>query len=411
MKTHSHPAVTSKILNMTVIVSALGYFVDIYDLLLFSIVRVVSLKDLGVDDSQLMEAGVYILNMQMIGLLLGGLIWGVLGDKIGRISVLFGSILLYSVANIANGFVYSVDSYALLRFIAGIGLAGELGTAITLVNETMTKENRGYGTSLVAAFGLLGAVLANLIGGAVSWRTAYIIGGVMGLLLLVMRISIFESGMFHQAKEESVKRGDLLMFFNQKDRCIKYLSCILIGIPIWYVIGILITFSPELAKELQTTEPITAGKSVMFSYIGLAIGDIGSGLLSQWFRTRKKVILFFMFLTALFSVVYLKSSGLTPDMFYFICVLLGISVGYWAMFVTTASEHFGTNLRATATSTAPNFVRGAVVPLTLSFKYLAEGQSLVYSAAIVGTVSLLIAGVALYFLDETFGKNLNYVDR
>jgi putative MFS transporter len=402
---------TSRVLNVTVVVSALGYFVDIYDLLLFSIVRMPSLRDLGVEESQLLEQGVYLLNMQMSGLLIGGLLWGILGDKVGRLSVLFGSIFLYSIANIANGFVYSVESYAILRLIAGIGLAGELGAAITLVSETMTKEQRGYGTSLVAAFGLLGAVLANLVGSAVSWRTAYIIGGVMGLILLVMRISVFESGMFHEMKKETVRRGDFFMFFNQPRRFVKYICCILIGVPIWFVIGILITFSPELSKVLEVQGTISAGKAVMYGYIGLSIGDLLSGLLSQWFQTRKKVILAFIGLTALSSGAYLESRGLTVDQFYALCVIMGVAIGYWAMFVTTASEHFGTNLRSTAASTVPNFVRGAVVPLTLSFQYLGEKVGLVQSAQIVGAVSIVIALIAVRLLDETFGKDLNYVER
>jgi MFS family permease len=402
---------SKNIFNSTVLVSSLGYFVDIYDLILFGIVRIPSLTFLGVHGSQLIDSGVYLLNMQMGGMLIGGIIWGILGDKKGRISVLFGSIFLYSAANFANAWVGSVQMYAILRFLAGVGLAGELGAAVTLVNETMTKETRGYGTAMVATIGVMGAILAAVIGEEYNWQTAYIVGGILGLLILIMRISLFESGMYKSIRTSDVNKGQFLKLFTSKDRFFRYLNCILIGLPIWYVVGVLITFSPEFGKFLGVTGPILAGKSIMFTYIGLIFGDFISGFLSQFLKSRKKAVAIFIVLTGIFVIVYLFSHGLSPVYFYSLCVLLGISIGYWAVFVTTASEQFGTNLRATVTTTVPNFIRGSVIPITLVFGLLRIPFGLVYSALIVGVISVIIAFISLYNLKETYGVELDYVEK
>ncbi len=400
-----------KNVTLLVIVAALGYFVDIYDLILFSVVRVKSLQDLGVPEEDLLSVGTMLINSQMLGMLVGGILWGILGDKKGRLSVLFGSIILYSLGNIANGFVTTVELYAIIRFIAGIGLAGELGAGITLVTETMSKENRGYGTMIVAGIGLFGAVAAALVGDAFPWQTSYIIGGVMGLILLFLRVGLAESGMFKNVKhDENVNRGNILMLVNNGKRFKKYLSCILIGIPLWFVVGILITFSPEFGKAFNATEPLKAGMGIMYCYIGIAVGDVVAGFLSQVWRSRKKVMFVFLMLTALSVVVYLQSDGINTQQFIWLSLFLGFASGYWATFVTIASEQFGTNLRATVTTTVPNFVRGSVVAVTLSFQALQNSFGIIGSAYIVGSVSLLIALIALSQLTETFAKDLDYVE-
>ena len=401
---------SQRVLNANVIVAALGYFVDIYDLLLFGIVRVASLKDIGVPENELLEKGVLLINSQMFGMLLGGLLWGVLGDKKGRLSVLFGSIFLYSVANILNAFVTNVEQYAVLRFIAGIGLAWELGAAITLVSETLSKEKRGYGTTIVASVGILGAVVAALIGDFFNWKVAYIIGGVMGLALLFTRVSMSESGLFHSTQSSHCKKGDIKMLFSPWPRFVKYSQCILIGLPVWYVVGILMTFSPELAKDLQIQGSISAGSAIMWGYIGLAIGDLASGVLSQIFKTRRYVVLFFLLFTSVLTGVYYLSVGASTFYFYTLCTLLGIGVGYWAVFVTIAAEQFGTNLRSTVTTSVPNFVRGGVVPITLGFQYLAPELGLRMSALVVGAIVIFIALTALHFMAETYGKDLDYIE-
>jgi len=399
-----------QLFNTTVLVSALGYFVDIYDLILFGIVRVPSLTYLGIKGDELIEIGVYILNMQMAGMLIGGIVWGIWGDKKGRLSVLFGSIFLYSAANFANAFVTSVDAYALLRFIAGVGLAGELGAAITLVSEVMSKETRGYGTAIVATIGVSGAIFAAIVGDLFTWQTAYIVGGVLGLILLVMRIKMYESGMFKSLKSANVGRGKFLKLFTSKDRFFRYAYCILIGLPIWYVVGVLVTFSPEFGKVIGVTEPIVAGKSIMFTYLGLIFGDFASGFLSQFLKSRKKVIGIFISLTCFFILVYLFIPGLSLTLFYTLCVLLGFSIGYWAVFVTTASEQFGTNLRSTVTTTVPNFIRGSVVPITLAFEALRHSLGMINSALVVGIICVGISLFALYKLKETYGTDLNFLE-
>jgi len=403
-------AVNKKNVKLIIIVAALGYFVDIYDLILFSVIRIKSLKGLGVPESDLLDVGTMLINSQMFGMLIGGILWGVLGDKKGRLSVLFGSILLYSAANLANGFVTTVEQYAIIRFIAGIGLAGELGAGITLVTETMSKENRGYGTMIVAGVGLMGAVAAAIVGENYAWETSYIIGGIMGLLLLGMRVGLAESGMFKNLKNDGVSRGNIFMLFSDGKRFKKYLSCILIGIPLWFVVGVLVTFSPEFGKELNATEPLSAGTGIMYCYIGIAIGDIVAGFLSQMWRSRKKVMLVFLLLTGVSIVVYLNAEGMNSQQFIWLVLFLGFASGYWATFVTIASEQFGTNLRATVTTTVPNFVRGSLVLATLSFTALKGSLGIINSALVVGFVSLLIALIALSQLKETFGKDLDYLE-
>ena len=395
---------------LIITVAALGYFVDIYDLILFSIVRVKSLKELGVADADLLDVGATIINSQMSGMLLGGILWGILGDKKGRLSVLFGSIILYSLANIANGFVTNITTYTIIRFIAGIGLAGELGAGITLVTENMSKENRGYGTMIVAGVGLLGAVAAALIGGHYTWQTSYFIGGAMGLLLLGLRVGLVESGMFKNVKESSFQRGNMLMLFNNKVRFKKYLCCILIGLPLWFVVGVLITFSPEFGKALGATGVINAGEGIMYCYIGIAVGDIVAGFLAQMLKSRKKVMLIFLLLTAIAIVVYLYSFGLTPKTFIWLSFFLGFASGYWATFVTIASEQFGTNLRATVTTTVPNFVRGSLVVVLIGFQFFKNHFGVLHGAMIVGFLCLIIALLALSQLKETFNKDLDYVE-
>ncbi len=393
-----------------VLVAALGYFVDIYDLVLFSIVRVKSLVGIGVPEDMLMERGILLINIQMIGMLVGGLVWGILGDKKGRVSVLFGSIFIYSAANIANAFVTDITWYGIIRFIAGFGLAGELGAGITLVSESMSKENRGYGAMIVASVGLLGAVCAALVGDYATWQMAYIIGGVLGLVLLLLRIGVHESGMFKNINMEGSERGNFFKLFSNVQTFKKYLYSILIGVPIWFLVGIPVTFSPEFGKALGIVEPLSAGKAIMFCYAGLALGDILSGYLSQLFRSRLKILMLFIYLT-FFSILYsLYANISTATAWYIACTLMGIAGGYVALFVSIASEQFGTNIRATVTTTAPNFVRASVVPVTLSFTALKSGMGLLNAAFLVGAVTVVLALWAARGLEETFGKDLDYVE-
>ena len=405
-----HLMVDKRAVNLSILVAALGYFVDIYDLILFSIVRVKSLVSIGVAKEDLLQTGALLLNMQMGGMLLGGLLWGILGDRRGRLSVLFGSIFLYSTANIANAFVDSVGAYAALRLIAGIGLAGELGAGITLVSEIMSRESRGYGTTIVAAVGITGAVVAALVGDLFDWRTAYVVGGLMGIALLLLRIGVYESGMFQQMKASTVRRGAFFSLFSERTRAVKYISVILIGVPIWYVVGILVTFSPEFGAAMGMSPPPNAGRAVMFTYIGLAAGDLASGWLSQIIGSRKRVVLLFLTLTLVSVGIYFLPGAKSLTAFYTLCGVLGFAIGYWAVFVTIASEQFGTNIRATATTTVPNFVRGAVVPLTLVFQWLTARVGVEMSGIIVGAVALGLAFVSLSGIEETYGKDLDYVD-
>ena len=407
-----------EILQPAVIVGALGYFVDVYDLILFAIVRGASLKDLGFSGDQILAQGIHLLNLQMFGMLLGGIAFGILGDRFGRLTILFGSILLYSVANIANGFVHSIEAYGLWRFVAGFGLAGELGGGITLVSEILSKEARGYGTMLVATVGVFGAVIGGLVADKVHWQTAYFIGGGLGLLLLILRVSVAESGMFQQLRKSSsnISRGNFLSLFTNGKRFLKYLRCILIGLPNWFAIGILVTFSPEISKALQIKGNINAAHAIAFAYSGITFGGFASGFFSQQLRSRKKIVFAFILFTFAAMVAYFLAAGQIDATFYFIILFLGVGVGYWAVFVTIAAEQFGTNIRATVATTVPNFIRGSVVPITLAFNFLKSYKingvtiGVVNSAAIVGTICILIALWALRGLAETHGKDLDYIE-
>jgi len=399
-----------KIFSLPVIVAALGYFVDIYDLVLFSIVRVPSLKALGLEGQELIDQGVFLLNMQMAGMLVGGILWGVLGDRKGRLKIMFASIFLYSVANLANAAATSLPAYALLRFVAGVGLAGELGAGITLVAEILHKSVRGYGTMIVAAVGVSGAILANLVAKTFDWRTAFVIGGILGLLLLITRIKVAESGMFRQMEAVSVSKGNFLALFTNWERFTRYLHSILIGIPSWFVVGVLITFSPEFAKALGVQGAISAGNAVMYCYIGLVAGDLASGLLSQLLKSRRKAVLLFLLLTVVAVAAYFLASGVTTGTFYLICGALGFGIGYWAIFVTVAAEQFGTNLRATVATTVPNFVRGMTVPITMLFQLCRKSLGLEGGALAVGALCLAVALFSLWRLEETFHKDLDYFE-
>ncbi|MES2200869.1 MAG: MFS transporter [candidate division FCPU426 bacterium] len=394
--------------SLAVVVGALGYFVDIYDLILFSVVRVPSLRSLGVPEDQILSTGIHLLNWQMTGMLLGGILWGVLGDKRGRISVLFGSILLYSLANLANAWVQTPQAYAWLRFIAGLGLAGELGAAITLVSEILPKEKRGLGTTIVATVGVSGAVVANLVARHFDWRNAYIVGGVLGLALLLMRFGILESGIFKKSTG-AARRGDFSMLFTDWGRFKRYLSCVLIGLPTWFVIGVLITLSPEIAKS-RGIDGVTGGNAIMYAYIGLVLGDLSSGLISQAWKSRKKVVLMFLVLTFAATVANLTVQTDVQG-FYWLCLFSGFAVGYWAMFVTIAAEQFGTNLRSTVATTTPNWARGALVPIALAFQaLLGRGVSHVNAAFLVGTFCVGVALLAAWGLKDTFGHDLDYLE-
>jgi MFS family permease len=403
------------VFSLPVIVAALGYFVDIYDLLLFTIVKKVSVLGVGSSPETLLVDSTKIINWQMTGLLLGGILWGILGDKKGRLSVLFGSIILYSIANFATGFVTTVDHYAWCRFLAGLGLAGELGAGITLVSELLPKNKRGIGTSIVAGIGLSGAVAAYFTYKFTNhdWRLCYKIGGVLGVLLLMLRVSVAESGMFKQVKESNIVRGNFLMLFNTKARFKKYVLAILVGLPTWYVVGILVNQSDKFAEQLYGSKLIDSGKSIMFAYAAIAIGDMVVGLISQWFKSRKKALLLYYCICIICLFLFYSPFNNSDTAMYTICALLGFSTGFWAIFITMGAEHFGTNLRATAATTIPNMVRGALPLINLLFLDIFQKTyhiSLINSGMITGVIVMSITLIAFYFTEETYNKDLDFVE-
>jgi MFS family permease len=393
-----------------VAVAALGYFVDIYDLVIFSIVRIQSFHDIGIAEADMRTGGEYVLNMQIGGMLLGGIIWGIIGDKFGRIKVLFGSILLYSFANIANAFVHDINSYAVIRFIAGIGLAGELGAGITLVSETMHKNKRGYGTMMVAAVGVLGAIAAFYVATHFDWRHAYIVGGVIGLFLLLLRVGTFESGIYKKTVSKNIIRGKFSMIFANRERSLRYIYCLLIGLPIWFVVGIFVTQAPEFGQALGAPQTLSAGKGILFTYLGISLGDIFAGLLAQVIRSRRITVFVFQILILISSCWYLSSGHISTEKFHWLSFFMGLGVGYWATFVTISSEQFGTNLRATVTTTAPNFVRGALIPSTFLFEFFVHTFDIITAGFIMILLLTAVAIFALTQLKESFNKDLDYYE-
>lgn len=408
---------TARSAMLAVLVAALGYLVDIYDLILFGVVRIPSLRAIGVAAEDIDDVGHLLLDAQMAGMLIGGVVWGVIGDRRGRLSVLFGSILMYSVANIANGFVSDVETYAVLRFVAGVGLAGELGAGVTLVSELLPAKTRGWATTLIAGVGICGALLAVGVSKIATWYVAYWIGGVMGLALLALRVGVFESGMFARSKaRDDVSRGNFLALFSSWARARRYFGIVLVGVPIWYAVGILVMFGNAIGRAMGMDPTPDPAWAVFWCYLGLAIGDFGSGVVSQLARSRKRALLLFCGLNAVAVTYYFTIAPSSTTAFYVGCWLLGVANGYWAVFVTVAAEQFGTNLRATAATTAPNFVRGSLVPVSMIYLALrgafgGEGQGEPLAAALVGAVVITISIVSIAMFDETYGKELDYVER
>jgi MFS family permease len=399
------------VFSLAVLVAALGYFVDIYDLLLFSIIRIPSLRSLGLNDDQIAKDGLFILNIQMLGLLIGGILWGVLGDKKGRLKVLFASIILYSLGNIANGFVQNVNQYALIRFITGLGLAGELGAGITLVTELLSKEKRGLGTAIISGLGIAGAVVAFFVNKEFEWRTCYFIGGGLGIVLLLLRTSVLESGMFKTIQNKNISKGNFLMLFTNGKRLKKYLIAILVGLPTWYLIGILITFSKEFGQKMGIQGTIDPGKAVMYSYAAISVSSLFAGLLSLWLKSRKKVLYLYYIIMSASVWWFFSLHGASLWMFYFVTIVVGIGAGFWTIFVTTAAEQFGTNIRATVATTVPNMVRGSLaVIITPIFKWLQTEVNYVQAGWITGIVVIVIGLIAVFLSDETYHKDLDYVE-
>jgi MFS transporter, putative metabolite:H+ symporter len=397
--------------TLAILVAALGYFVDIYDLILFAVIGRKSVAELGVPPDQVEAVFAHLLDVQMLGMLAGGILWGVLGDKRGRLSVLFGSIVMYSAANIANGMLTSIDWYAEMRFIAGVGLAGELGAGITLVSEIMGKTARGWGTTLVAGVGVTGAVAAGLIDRVVHWSTAYYIGGIMGFALLLLRIGVRESSMFQSVKSSDVVRGNFFQLFTNANRALRYVALILSGVPVWYLIGILVNRAPKIAADMGLKDPLVPGTAVMLAYGGLAVGDLASGVVSQLIKSRRKAVALFLTLSALGTIAYFALVGHSSTMVYVACFAIGIGGGYWCVFVTMASEQFGTNLRATVTTTAPNFVRGSLALVSMGFASLEPQIGPWKAAAVLGVICIGLALLSLIPLHETFGKSLDFVEK
>ncbi len=398
-------------INFTVFVASLGYFVDIFDLTLFGILRVSSLEDLNLSPNEITNIGLNILAIQMLGMLIGGILWGIIGDKIGRKFAMFGSILMFSLANILNAFVIDTNQYTILRFIAGIGLAGQLGSAITLVSELAEKEKRGYYNAIIASLGLLGALFASLLSFLIHWRIMYFIGGVLGLLLLLLRYNTLESEIFKKEKEEeNIQKGNIILLIKNFKTFLRYLNILLIGIPIWFVFSILLTFSPEVSQAINKGYTANAAISLMLGYIGVSLGDMLAGILSQKLKSRKKPIFIFLILLSITIILYIHISY-NLIIFYLFNLVLGILSGYWVLFLTIGAEEFGTNIRSTVVNTLPNFVRGSVYLILSVFKTLKDNIGFINATLTIGFFFIILAFISLIFIKETFAKDLNFYEK
>ncbi|WP_064196084.1 MULTISPECIES: MFS transporter [Emticicia] len=395
---------------LAIIASALGFFVDLYDIMILSVVRKPSLLAMGVAEADLLSKGVWLINIQMAGMLLGGFIWGIIGDKMGRLSVLFGSIILYSSATFANAYAPNFEIYLLLRFLAGIGLAGELGAAITLVTEQMPQKFRGIGPAIIGGCGMLGAIFGAFIGGKYSWQFTYQLGGGLGFVLLILRLGVLESGLFNEMKGKTSNRGDLRLLFKNKDYIKKYISICVLGFPVWYVNGVVMTFTPEIAKAWGMTQAPTVSEVVIYYFLGLTFGDLTGGFVSQYFQSRKKAIRLYLSLYALAAIVFFVVGNQSALIYKGLILFLGFCVGYSIVLLTLAAEQYGTNIRATVTTSSLNILRATVIPQTLLFEFLNPYIGTVNSAMAVGVVAILLAFWGLSNLEETFHKDLNYTE-
>jgi putative MFS transporter len=395
---------------LAIIASALGFFVDLYDIIILSIVRSKSLLELGIPETELLSKGVFLINIQMVGMLIGGFVWGIIGDKMGRLSVLFGSIILYSTATFANAYAPNFEIYLLLRFLAGLGLAGELGAAITLVTEQMPQKYRGIGPAIIGGSGMLGAIVGAYIGGKYSWQFTYQLGGGLGFALLILRLGVLESGMFNAMKDKTSNKGNLRLLFKNKDYIIKYISICVLGFPVWYVNGVVMTFTPEIAKAWGMTEIPSVSSVFTYYFIGLTFGDLTGGFVSQYLKSRKKAIRLYLSMYAVAAMVFFTVGNHSLTLYYGLLLFLGFCVGYSIVLLTLAAEQYGTNIRATVTTSTLNILRATVIPQTLLFGFLSPYIGIVNSAMVVGVVAILLAFWGLSNLEETFHKDLNYME-
>jgi MFS transporter, putative metabolite:H+ symporter len=391
-------------------VAALGYFVDVYDLLIFGAERVESLQAVGVPKEDMKDVGILILNFQMAGLILGGFLFGILADKLGRLKVLFASILLYSVANIANAFVTTVPAFAGARFFAGIGLAGELGVALSWISESLERRQRTIATMIVSAIGLFGGIAAALVGSVCHWKTSYIIGGVMGLILLVLRISVKESKIFIKNQFKDIKRGDLIELFGSRKQLYKYLLCVFAGAPAVVFINLYITLTPEFALAFGITEPVSVSTAIMVYLMVFAVSDILCGFLSKLMQKRKGPLLIYACMQIFATAYFLLAPPDTAMGYYYRCAFLGFSIGYWGILITNSVEQFGTNIRATVATSTPNLIRGLTIPASLIFTNLIPAYGLVRSGAIVGFSLIVISIISILLLKDKFENNLNFTE-
>jgi MFS transporter, putative metabolite:H+ symporter len=396
--------------KFTILVAALGYLVDVFDLILYTLLRNQSLTDMGVPAAQLKSVGATLLYWQMSGFIVGGLLWGVIGDKRGRLSTLLGSIVVYSLANIANGFVQDTHTYAVLRFVSGVGLAGEIGAGVALASELLPQRLRGLGTTFISVLGLLGAIFAVLVVDHLGWRSAYWVGGGLGLLLLVMRVSVVESGMFNRLKDSGRSQGDLLKFLSKPALVGRLLLITLVGTPIWFVIGTLVTFTPEISRSMGITTLKGTSQAVLCVYIGLGLGGIVTGLLSQKLQSRKKVIGIWLAMSLVAILVFGRIGGTSATVYIGMIGVLGFSAGYWNMFLQIAAEQFGTNYRSTAAGSAPNLVRGMTIPMNMAFTALSASMTDIRAATMVGICALLVGTLAWLMMTETFHRDLDFVE-
>jgi MFS family permease len=310
--------------------------------------------------------------------------------------------------------VQTVPQYTLMRFIAGIGLAGELGASITLVSEMLPKEKRGIAASIIASVGVCGAVTAYFVYQVfLDWRLCYYIGGIMGLLLLLLRANVMESGLYGRIKQTNVQRGNFLMLFNNRDRFLRYLKAVVIGLPVWYVIGVLITFSDKFAREFGI-EGIDPGKAIMYQYVAIGIGDLSAGLLSNYLKSRKKAWYVFFSILAVFIILYFLQGGGrgSTQTMYLLCGGLGFGAGFSVLYITMSAEQFGTNLRASTAISIPNVVRGFLPLIILLHRGLRNlTGDYITGGWMTGIIIMSMALLAAWHTRETFGKDMDFVEK
>jgi MFS transporter, putative metabolite:H+ symporter len=381
-----------------------GYFIDIFDLVLFSTLRISSFEELKITDPTYWT--VVFFNLQMTGILVGGIFWGKMADIKGRSWSFMGTILVFSIANIINGLTSSLTVYGICRFIAGFGLAGEMGSGIALICEKVPDEKRSLYLGFVSSLGCIGAVLSGWLGDIVYWRYLFIGSGFAGILLTLLRKNLLEPDLFRKTATLNIPRGQWKTLFQSPPDLIRFILLIFLGIPMWYIIGILWSFSTEMTSTIGLNI-FTSGQAILWGYVGVWMGDMLMPFVSQFLKSRIftiQICLIMMLLGVIYLFQFQPHSLLSFQLTH---IFLGFTIGYWAVYATLCGESFGTNIRALTSTSLPSLIRFSSIPMMIIYQYGRDENELNIALG-MGLTVLCISMITTYFIKDTFQKDIDF---